>query len=61
VRPPPYFNTGKYETWPEEVAAWSVGQFTAVNGNNTGGGATGGNAWGLHLEQGLDVELAFVR
>lgn len=60
VRPPAYFNSGKYETWPLDIAAWSVGQFTAVNSDNAGGGATGGNAWNLHMEQGIDLYLAFV-
>lgn len=48
------------ETWPSDVDAWSVGQFTTVNGDNSPGGATGGNAWDLHLEQSIDFNLAFV-
>jgi hypothetical protein len=60
VRSPPYFDSGKYETWPTGIGAWSVGQFSAVNGDNHPGGATGGNAWELHLEQGINFDLAFV-
>ncbi|KAI9170787.1 hypothetical protein HJFPF1_00260 [Paramyrothecium foliicola] len=59
VRPPPYFNSGRYETWPSDISAWSVSQFSAVNGDNSLAGATGGNAWNLQLEQGLEVNLAF--
>lgn len=53
VRPPAYFYTGRYETWPTEVGAWSVGQFTGVNSDDSIAGVTRGNAWDLHLEQGI--------
>ncbi|CAI6051832.1 unnamed protein product [Clonostachys chloroleuca] len=53
VRPPAYFYTGRYETWPTEVGAWSVGQFTGVYSDDSIAGVTGGNAWDLHLEQGI--------
>ncbi|KAJ4245743.1 hypothetical protein NW762_013867 [Fusarium torreyae] len=58
VRPPPYFNSGRYETGPLDIPAWSVGQFTAVNGDWNLEGATGGNAWDLILEVGVELNLA---
>ncbi|CAH0049648.1 unnamed protein product [Clonostachys solani] len=59
VRPPAYFYSGRYETWPTEVGAWSVGQFTCVQSENSASGVTGGNAWNLYIEPGIEVNLAF--
>ncbi|RBR11766.1 hypothetical protein FVER53590_30398 [Fusarium verticillioides] len=60
VRNPAYFNTGRYETWPNIVLGFSVGQFTAVNRDYLPSGATGGNAWDLEIQLGLSMYLSFV-
>ncbi|KAF5568020.1 hypothetical protein FPHYL_2954 [Fusarium phyllophilum] len=59
VRNPPYFYSGRYETSPNMVLGFSVGQFTAVNHYLSPTGATGGNAWELEIELGLYLYLAF--
>ena len=60
VRPPPYFDSGRYEVHPDQISAFNVGHFTAVNNDNGAGGATGGNTWDLPLDSNVQFNLALV-
>jgi hypothetical protein len=56
-----YFDSGRYETHPSNVNAWSIGQFTVVDKDNSLlTGATGANGFDLQLQSGIDVNLSFV-
>ena len=56
-----YFDSGRYETKPSDVNAWSIGQFTVVDKDGSVlTGATGANGFDLQLQSGIDVNLSFV-